>query len=268
MRQAAALGDQALVQQMREGDLFAWAEFDHRFRPILRLAAHRVGIPPEEAETSITETLDDEAMRLGSSQAAPPTNLTAYLLRALRSAHLTRKRAMARRARWYAEASTELHEGTRVQHLVRSVCSEAMLRSSEPALVSEGASDSPGPLGVEGDFTTSAVGRWILVFARELSALEWRMLGWISEQVPRRSIAEWTGAEYEATKRRLTRLVVRLRARALERLPELSREDQREIIGWLRRAGVSQSIAAQLAGRTDRRENAEPPSDPQAGGKQ
>lgn len=233
---------------MRDGDTAAWTEFGDRFRPMLLTAAEKCGVPSGDVDECVTEVLDDLAMRFAVDGEALPRNLTGYLLRTVRFRNRTRQRAAVRRARWIRAAASERQDVGSAERVIASICSADLLRSVESPDEREFAEPPPANAVAERCSTPlarprTAVERWVALLTRELTDLEWQLLGWVAEQVPRREMAAWLGAEYEATKRRVTRLVTRVRARALERAGELSPTDRAEVAAWLRRAGIAAAAA-------------------------
>ena len=65
-----------------------------------------------------------------------------------------------------------------------------------------------------------------------------RILGWASESVTRREIADWIGESYESTQKRIWRLCSRLRKIAPECAMTLAPEERRELERYFRRLQV------------------------------
>ena len=210
---ARALSDAALVEAMRVSIPEAWIEFDARFRPLLERYAARIGIPRWEWSSCITEVLDDEALRLIERSREVPQQMAAYLIRAVRNRHLALKRAALRRDNRYAGADGAL-------------VSEHTRRAGEAPRVSE-----------EQQSTPTGVTRLGQLLSARLSDEERQMLAWVAEGVPQRVIAEWSGINREAAKKRIARLCRRLRADADALTAELSPEARREVDRLLQRAG-------------------------------
>lgn len=82
----------------------------------------------------------------------------------------------------------------------------------------------------------------IAMLARRIDAAldddERRLLVWVTEDVPRRQIAEWTGGRYEATRKRVQRLVARLRALVVTEADALPAAERRDVLRFLRRVGA------------------------------
>src|SRR6516165_9389268 len=94
-----ALGDRALVVAMRCGSPPAVHEFVMRFRPMLVLAARRLGVPEGERDEIADDVLHDTAIRLTEAAAPTPVGVRGYLLRSLRNRAANARRARDRRAR-------------------------------------------------------------------------------------------------------------------------------------------------------------------------
>lgn len=219
-----ALPDAALVEAMREGTPEAWTEFDARFRPLLERYAARVGIPRWDWSTCITEVLDDEALRLVERVREMPQHLSAYLVRAVHNRHLAVKRAAARRARRYALAS-EGHEES--EHILQLLVSDHTRRACAPPRVAEEQVAAP-----------SGVVRFAQLLSERLTDDERQMLAWVAEGVPQRVIAEWSGINHEAAKKRIARLCRRLRIAAAEMSAGLPAELRRDVDRLIRRASA------------------------------
>jgi hypothetical protein len=115
------------------------------------------------------------------------------------------------------------------EHVVRVLCSEYALRTSAGAL-------DPAP---DDDYAVAAT-RLTRALTRELGADDLALLGWAAECVPHRTIAEWTGASYDATTKRIWRLCQRLRRRAREIVAAWPDPREREAIA--RMTGISTAI--------------------------
>lgn len=238
-----AMGEHELVLAMREGDTDAWAEFDARLRPLLRRTALRSGVAPDDVDSCVTDVLDDEAMRFVIAEVPLPRNFFGYFVQAIRLHHLAEHRASSRRDKWHRAAAMDGIGYGLTEPVITSLCSSELLRSvrdpsEAPMHASGGQRVAEPPVSSGAAFT-----RWVGLLISDLSDLEWQLLAWVSEQVPRREMAAWLDADYEATKRRVTRLLTRLRARALARVGDLPPGDQREVMAWLKRAGLSPAPA-------------------------
>ncbi|HKO15924.1 MAG TPA: hypothetical protein VJU87_06775 [Gemmatimonadaceae bacterium] len=219
-----ALSDGALIQAMREGAPEAWAEFDARFRPLLETYAHRTGIARSEWRTLVMEVLEDAALRLATPAVEVPSSLSGYLVRAVHFRRLKFERAAARRSKHYAQATAAAGRGSEHEGVIRALCSEAALRDSEGSFASEESHVAPG------------IARLCALLEESLNEAERQILGWVAEDVPRRDIAAWLGENYEAVRKRITRLCARLRAGApgaLARLTNDEREDVARLLGGL-----------------------------------
>ena len=221
----AALGDVALIREMRARVPEAWAEFDARYRPLLEAYAERTGIPRWERTACITDVLDDVMLYLADRAEAPPANLEGYLVRAVRNRYLKIKRAAVRREQHYGDA-LELEGNT--EQVVRGLCSEDALRASE----------GPDPDGADrASHASHALRHLAIQLSAKLSAEDKQMLGWVGAGVPRRQIAEWLGMGYDATRKRIYRLSRRLQLLIPAALAAMSAADRAEAERFLRRIG-------------------------------
>jgi len=236
-----ALGDAALVRAMRGGKPEAWQEFDARFRPLLETYAQRTGIPRGDWDSCVVDVLDDAAMRLGAADAADaeiPASVHAYLIRSAYYARLHLKRDVERRERNYELAARDASP----EGVIRALCSEAALR------------DSADPFTRTDERARAALERFVALLDSHLDVEERHMLGWVGEGVPRRQIAEWMGANYEAVRKRILRIGARVRRLVPVLLSELAPEDRVEVERLLRRFDVT-GLAAERAANT-RKDNA------------
>lgn len=200
-RAARALDDGALLDAMAATSPWAWLEFDERFRPLLERYAVHAEIPVAEWPVCIAEVLAVEGTRLTLPGVERPRSLRAYLVRCVRNRYLRLKRAAVVRERYYGEIAGQM-DGERV---VRTLSSEYALRSSAGALAPP-----------DDDPYAAAAARLTDALTRDLGSDDLALLGWAAECIPHRTIAEWTGASYEATTKRIWRLCQRLRKRAVE----------------------------------------------------
>jgi hypothetical protein len=204
---------------MRRGEPGAWAAFDDRFRPILEAFARQHNIPDCEWPVCITELLADEALRLSRLATEVPRRLDAYLMRAVRNRYLRTKRATSCRDRNHLAAS----EHRWGECIVPTTSSEHALRASAGADALP-----PGP--------SLALRRLARELRGGLRDDERAMLDWVSEGIPRRTIAKWLGLEHDACAKRIWRLCQRLRADATARARVYDLSERREIDRFLRRA--------------------------------
>ena len=237
-RVLCALGDTALVRAMRAGKPEAWQEFDARFRPLLEIYAERTGIPRGDWDSCVVDVLDDAAMRLATADAEIPASIHAYLVRSAYYARLHLKRDVERRERNYELAA---RDGS-PEGVIRALCSEAALR------------DSADPFTRSDERARVALERFVALLDSHLDVEERHMLGWVGEGVPRRQIAEWMGANYEAVRKRILRIGARLRRLVPMLLCELAPEDRVEVERLLRRLDVTGNSAERAA--NTRKENA------------
>ena len=229
--------DTELFAAMRCKDARAWGEFVNRFEGPLLMFARRLGIPEGERHECVWEVLEREGDRLTKRGGPLPDNLRAYLARALRSTHLTRKRGAARREKWYVAAA----DASNVEGVVGSVCSEASVRASRGFATFERyvgkddiADDSLDSL----ESRPRAVVTLITQLIATMSDEDQQIAAWLYERVPYRDIARWLGVSYDAASKRGWRLGQRLRAEALRLVARASPDDLPEIRAFLRRVGL------------------------------
>jgi DNA-directed RNA polymerase specialized sigma24 family protein len=250
-RRVRALGDAALIAAMRAGDDWAWAEFDARFRARLEQYARHVAASPARWDECISEVIEDAALKLATDAGAVPTNLTAYLIRALRNRAATLARAAARRHRRYVQASAVGEP----EAVVRSLCSESALRASGGAALDAALGAALGEADDRTAEPTSRAHRRLgAALVAELSDEERLIIGWVAEAVPYRQIAAWLGAGYDATSKRIWRLCRRLKHLAPICASTFSATERAELERFLRRVGaveraVHTPASAAAAGR-------------------
>jgi DNA-directed RNA polymerase specialized sigma24 family protein len=239
-RRVRALSDGALIAAMRAGDDWAWAEFDTRFRARLEQYARHVGAPTLRWDECVTEVLEDAALKLTSDAATTPTNLTAYLIRAVRNRAVTLARAAARRHRRHVQASAVGEP----EAVVWSLCSESALRASGSSAVREEADDRAYAVAVRARRRLGAA------LVAELSEEEQCIIAWVAEAVPYRQIAAWLGASYDATSKRIWRLCRRLKQVAPIHASAFDAAERAELERFFRRVGaVHTPASAAGAGR-------------------
>jgi len=202
-RSVAALrvaSDVALLAELRALNPAAMGELIRRCRPGLARYAKRIGVPRGEREVLADEVLDDAVLRLIQPGAPAPRQLASYVARMLRNRYANQLRADGRRDQRHASRVTD--GGAIGDVAVAAVVSEHAIRTA-----GRDTSEDAGALLV------ARLGRQLM---RELGEQDRELLGWVAEGVPNREIASWIGSTYDATKRRVSRLRVRARARALE----------------------------------------------------
>jgi RNA polymerase sigma factor (sigma-70 family) len=207
---------------MRREDARAIEEFLLRHRPFLLHLARRAAPPPhlgdDEREDLVMELLERTAARLARWDSRIPPSLGAYLATALRYRLANARRDRERRLRAHREAASE--EAGQEEGVVLSTCSEGTLRASR------------GP-GWESDALSPALRRLQAALAATLAEEERTLLLWERNRIPKRLIAEWLGAGYEATRQRIRRLRARLRAAALRHAATLAGAERREVLRYI-----------------------------------
>src|SRR4051812_20795646 len=218
-RRYASLTDAELAVEMRRQDARAFEEFLERFRPILEAFARATGIPTAEWPRTINDVLEDAALMILDGRLDVSAGFVTYLKAMARTTMLRQRRVAECEARYALLTSTDGGE-----YVVRSLCSEATLRASA------------GPdREVTPDRAAGALQELTALIMASMSPEEQMILGWVSASVPHRRIAEWIGASYAATTKRIWRLERRLRDTALSRLGELTPDGRREVERFLRR---------------------------------
>jgi DNA-directed RNA polymerase specialized sigma24 family protein len=218
------LGDRALIDAMRDEDEWAFGEFLARFRPAL-IAYAQGRMPDALFAECVDDVLEDTAMELADPRAAVPTRLRAYLIGAVRRRHLAVCRSGARRRRWYEEAArAALCTSDGREAVVSSLCAESTIAASRGVGEDE-TMDEP-----------TAIRRLAMAMEHELDDETRRILAWLGHSVPHRQIAAWLGKSYESTTKQIWRLCRRLERAAPAYAAAMSREDQREIERFFRRA--------------------------------
>jgi hypothetical protein len=244
---ARELSDLELLAALREQDPVAFSEFERRFRPLLETLARTAGIPDVDWAACVDEVLEDAMLHLSHPKNALPGRLAGYLVQAARYRHANLRRNHARRVRWH-DLLASGPEGA--EPIVLLSLSAAAVRESEgEAYVAESAESGAATPPDRCD----AVARFAAKVDAALTDEERQLLTWVAEDVPRRLIAEWLGAGYEATRKQIQRLTMRLRAAAVEQALVLSPQDQRDVLRFLRRAGVCPSGRSHLAAQDEHR---------------
>ena len=210
----------ALIVAMRSGDVQAVGRFVTRFRPILEAYARKAKIPEVDWPVCVAELLEDEALRLSSSDVEPPVNLAAYLIRAAYHRYMRIIRTTTSRERIHFSASED-HLGVRI---VASAHSQDSLR------VSAGPDAGTESMSV-------ALKRLAAELGESLTSEESAIMVWVSESVPHGEIARWLGISHQACTKRIWRLCNRLRSLAATRVAQFSRPERLEVERFMRRAG-------------------------------
>ena len=125
------------------------------------------------------------------------------------------------------------------ERVVRTLSSEYALRASAGALAPP--RDDPYAL---------AAARLTEALTRDLATDDLALLGWAAECIPHRTIAEWTGASYEATTKRIWRLCQRLRKRAREIVASWPDDAEREAVARMIGVLAMPATARDEAGET------------------
>jgi DNA-directed RNA polymerase specialized sigma24 family protein len=204
---------------MRAGASEAWQEFMMRFRPLLLQYGLRTRVANVDINGCVDQVLEEAAIRWATDGAAPPKNITAYLLRALSFHRRTVDRDTKRRARHY-ERATDVggNEG-----VILSLCSEASVR------------DSNGPGDDASEATQGALENLCNVVRQYLGEQDAMILTQLADGLPHREIAAELGLSYDAGRKRIQRLCARLRALVPSAVDQLSSTDRVHVERVLRR---------------------------------
>ena len=221
-----ALGDRALVVAIRCGSPAAVHEFVLRFRPMLALAARRLGLTADEREEIADDVLHDTAIRFTNVTAPIPTGVRGYLLRSLRNRATNARRARERRSRATAGAiDSACNAEPYFEHAVVGCASEHSVRASH------------GP-GWDGLAVAPGLARLATLLNATLSVEERTLVEWLAHHAPQQEIAAWLGIGYDATSKRIRRLRARLQAAALRHAERLNTTERNEVMTFLRRASA------------------------------
>ncbi|MEJ7811518.1 MAG: hypothetical protein WKG32_13990 [Gemmatimonadaceae bacterium] len=215
-----ALSDEHLVLAMRAGDPQAMDEYVERHRPLLREHARRAGFEGDDGDEVVLAVLEQTAARLCRWNVRIPDSLGAYVVRSLSNRMANVRRDAARRDKALHSAASDA--GEYEERVVLSTCSESTLRASR------------GPEWEPAATLPQALQKLAAALDRGLTEAERDLLLWERNRVPKRTIAEWTGMRYEATKQRIRRLRLRLKnvaAAYVAELPAEERDAVRRFIG-------------------------------------
>jgi RNA polymerase sigma factor (sigma-70 family) len=222
------MSDPELVLAMRKGSYEALREFYLRFEPLLARYAARAGVLSDRWEEDAHDVLGAVVLSLvergtRARERESVRDIHGYIQRAFRNHFLDARRAIARRERRDARATSSAEETG--ERMALASCSEGSVRASSGAASGDAVGPSP------------AIARLAAVLDAELSPDERQMLTWVSNAVPMREIARWLGIGYSAAKVRLSRTRSRLRERALRHVNECTGAEREELIELLRRSG-------------------------------
>jgi DNA-directed RNA polymerase specialized sigma24 family protein len=219
-RSALQKADVDLLIGIRGNDVGALRRFALRFEPILMDQARRLGIGQEERRTVVTGFLDDILVKLADAPA--PRSLIAFVITSFRNCVTDLHREASTRERH----SRSIEEMIGAERVVRSTCSEFMLRAARGA-------DS------EDDSASSAGVALVRALLDGCSQQERQLLVWSAHRVPLRECAAWLGISYDSAKQRLSRLRARLVRDSIARISVLPASDRAELTRLLRRSGVT-----------------------------
>ncbi len=210
-----ARSDRELIVAMRADIGAAFEEFVARYQPLLLARSRRFDMPQWEREDCVAEVLESMMLRLVRPDVRAPREMAAYLTRALHNRLVDIVRARTARV---AEASC------------MADWSHVALEGAVTALASRHAVTSCGAFPKE---TSSALSPVLERLARALtdplSDDERQLIGWESNMIPHRTIAEWLGVSHAAATKRIWRLRTRLRELAMKHVEALGLEDRAEV---------------------------------------
>ena len=216
------LDEVALVLAMRRGDAGALDEFLIRYDRLLFDRARAARIARIDCEDCITELLEEVAEGIVSNRLRQITSLSGFLVRSFRNRYANLVLARDRRDAHVAEGvdgsgyAAAAQIGGSSEHAQRS---------------SRGPEWQPWPI-------TPAIDRLASALDEGLTAEERLILGWLSNHVPQRIIAEWLGMSYAGATQRIWRLRERMREMLMRHSVRTTAVERRELDRFFRRAGV------------------------------
>jgi RNA polymerase sigma factor (sigma-70 family) len=225
-----ALDDAALLAALRRDEARAYSEFVRRHHRLLLHQARRARLGGDDADALVVEVLEETLTRL-TGTGAPPRDLRLYMAKVFHRRFLNRVRDELRRARVVREAAqpadaADPGEGP----VVASACSEGTLRDA-------------GRMAGEAPRASEVVAALAAALDDAMSDEERTLLGWMSEHVPQRTIAEWLGASQNTVRQRVYRLRHRLRGIVAARGAAAGAAERDQLEALLRRAGVDARTA-------------------------
>ena len=221
------LDDDALLAALRRDEGRAYTEFVRRHHRLLLHQARRLRLGAAEGDALVVEVLEETLTRL-TGAGAPPRDLRLYMAKAFHRRFLNRVRDELRRARVVREAArgSDAADGG----VVESACSEGTLRDA-------------GRVAGETPQASEVVARLAAQLDDAMSDDERTLLGWMSEHVPQRTIAEWLGTSQNTVRQRVYRLRHRLRGIVAARCAAAGAAEREQLEALLRRAGVDARTA-------------------------
>lgn len=201
-----------MLAGLKRGDeRAASALYDGLFPGLLMVAA-RTGVPVEEREELVADTLRRVLMALAREGSVTPASLMAYAMRAMRNLRHEQASSSATRER-----------------LVQAVREDIAVQGDRQT-------DDAGAVGASRH--SRALGALARALESEATAEELQLLSWLTDMVPQRDIARWLGITHGAARVRIHRVRTRLRALAGRVAESMSPADQRELERFFRRAGL------------------------------
>jgi DNA-directed RNA polymerase specialized sigma24 family protein len=226
---APYLSSASFVAALRLAEPAALRALFSHFAPLLRDQARVMGVAPDERSELVTTLLDDFVLKLHGESAAP-RDLGRYLVSALRNRARNLHRAAARRAA-ATDRALVVVDGT-TQHTVAESHSEWGVR------LARGEGDVAPAEGA----MSRAIRKLAEFSAQRMTPEESALAIGVSRHVPMRELAAQAGISYSAARVRLHRLREKFRRLVLQHVQSLELEERREMLRFLRRAGIALDV--------------------------
>ena len=220
-----ARSDRELIVAMRADVTAAFEEFIARYQPMLLARSRRFDMPQWEREDCVAEVLESMMLRLVRPDVRAPTEMAAYLTRMLHNRLVDVTRTRTARVAEAGRMADWSHAG--LEGAVTAL-------ASRHAVTSCGA-DGAGTIGS----LSPVLERLAHALIQPLSDSERQLIGWESNMIPHRTIAEWLGLSHAATTKRIWRLRTRLRELAMRYAESLGAEERVEIEHVIARERIS-----------------------------
>ena len=212
-RRGTEAWEATMLAALKRGDERAASALHDALFPGLLMVAARTGVPVEEREELVADTLRRVLMALGREGSVTPASLMAYAMRAMRN--LRREQASSHASR---------------ERLALAVREEIAVHGGHA-----GRSDDTEPMAASRH--SRALGALAKALESEATAEELQLLSWLTDMVPQRDVARWLGITHGTARVRIHRVRMRLRAVAGRIAQSMSPADQRELERFFRRAG-------------------------------
>jgi RNA polymerase sigma factor (sigma-70 family) len=208
--------DAELLARLVAGDQRAVAELYARWLPPLVQQARARQVDAAERRELVLDLLADVALGLMRGTLRPPRSLGGYLVTALRRRLIDR------------------HRRRLVRRDVVPLDEARDVRSADAA-PDHASVDGPAARDATDDASVAltALARHL---ERHLDETDVRIVLWLGERVPQRTIAEWIGTSHGALRMRVSRLREALRQVARTWVATLDGEERAEVARFFRRA--------------------------------